>query len=309
VWGWQGVKYLMVFNPKAKRYSQEVETTIVRQAAAILGGTVTATHTTLPAGGPGKRYDIVDFTRRSQHADCVIAVGGDGTISLVISALARHALLTRLPLGVIPYGTGNNLVRSCGLERASEKALVTIRQGHTTHLDIGVVNQEYYGVNASFGLFPYLLTHRVTNSLLGYTYEALRHIRFRPWPMRIRYTDAAGHTVDLPSQRYIVGALLNTSHYGSILHMAPDVVSDDGLFDVKLIRATPRLMYPLVFTIMLTGQYDLSRHTMTFRAQQLELWPETTCGVEIDGDPVPTQPPYHIQIAGHVRLIVPPRHS
>src|SRR5919201_1879083 len=51
VWRWQGVKYLMVFNPKAKRYSQEVEATIVRQAAGILGGTVTVTHTTLQAGG------------------------------------------------------------------------------------------------------------------------------------------------------------------------------------------------------------------------------------------------------------------
>jgi len=300
------VKYLMVFNPKAKRYSREVEATIVRQAAGILGGTVTVTHTTPQASRQGKRYAIADFARRSQNVDGVIAVGGDGTINLVVSALARQALLTHVPLGVIPYGTGNNLVRSCGLERTSEKALVTIRQGHTMPLDIGVVNQEYYGVNASFGLFPYLLAHRVTNSLVGYTYEALRHIRFRPWPMRIRYTDAAGHMVDLPSQRYIVGALLNTSHYGSVLRMAPDVVSDDGLFDVKLIRATPRLMYPLVFTIILTGQYALSRYTMTFRAKQLELWPETPCGVEMDGDPIPTQPRYRMQIAGQVRLLVPP---
>src|SRR5262249_1752840 len=200
-------------------------------------------------------------------------------------------------------------VRSYGLERISEKALMTVRQGHTMALDIGVINQEYYGVNASFGLFPHLLAHRVTNSLVGYTYEALRHIRFRPWPMRIRYTDAAGHTVNLPSQHYIVGALLNTSHYGSILRMAPDVVSDDGLFDVKLIRATPRLLYPLVFAMILTGRYHLSRHTLTFRARQLELLPETTCGVEMDGDPIPTQQRYCMQIAGHVRLIVPPSSS
>ena len=300
------MKYLMVFNPKTKRYSREVEATIVRQAQGILGGTVTVTHTTPQTGSQGKRYAIADFARRSQNADGVIAVGGDGTINLVVSALARHALLTHVPLGVIPYGTGNNLVRSCGLERTSEKALVTIRQGHTMPLDIVVVNQEYYGVNASFGLFPYLLARRVTNSLVGYTYEALRHIRFRPWPMRIRYIDAAGQTVDLPAQHYIVGALLNTSHYGSILRMAPDVVSDDGLFDVKLIRATPRLMYPLVFTIILTGQYGLSHHTMTFRAKQLELLPETSCGMEMDGDPIPTQSSYRMQIAGHVRLLVPP---
>ena len=243
------------------------------------------------------------------NSDCVIAVGGDGTVNIVISALARHGLLPHIPLGVIPYGTGNNLVRSFGLERDSEKALVTIRQGYTTRLDISLVNQEYYGVNVSFGLFPYLLARRVTNSLVGYTYEAIRHIGFQPWPMRIRYTDAAGHMVTLPSQRYIVGAMLNTSHYGSILRMAPDVVSDDGLFDVKLIRATPRVLYPLVFTIILTGQYELSRHTTTLRATRVELWPETMCGVEMDGDVIPSRQRYCIEIAGHVRLLVPAPHE
>jgi diacylglycerol kinase family enzyme len=300
------VKYLLVFNPKAKRYSRQVERRLVRQAASILGGTVAVTHTAPQAGGRGRRYTIVDFARHSHNIDCVIAVGGDGTVNLVISALARQGLLPRVPLGVLPYGTGNNLVRSCGVERASDKALETIRQGYTTRLDIGVVNQTYYGINASFGLFPYLLSRRVTNSLPGYAYETLRHIGFQPWPMRIRYTDAAGCTVELPAQRYIIGAMLNTSYYGSILRMAPDVVSDDGLFDVKLIRATPPFMYPLVFTIVLTGQYELSRYTLTFRARHVELWPESPCGFETDGDPIPTQPRYSIEIAGHVRLIVPP---
>ena len=303
------MKYLLVFNPKAKRYSRASAAALVRQAARLLGGTVAVTYTTPQPERPGTRYDIADFARHSHDSDCVIAVGGDGTVNIVISALARHGLLPHVPLGVVPYGTGNNLVRSFGLDRDSEKALVTIRQGYTARLDISLVNQEHYGVNVSFGLFPYLLTRRVTNSLVGYTYEAIRHIGFQPWPMRMRYTDAAGHTVTLPSQRYIVGAMLNTSYYGSILHMAPDVVSDDGLFDVKLIRATPRVLYPLVFTIILTGQYDLSRHTTTLRAARVDLLPETTCGVEMDGDVIPSRRRYGIEIAGHVRLLVPAPHE
>ncbi len=303
------MKYLLVFNPKAKRYSHANEAMLVKQAAKLLSGSVAVTYTTPQADGPRTRYDIAAFARHSRDSDCIIAAGGDGTVSIVISALARHGLLPHIPLGVIPFGTGNNLVRSFGLERDSEKALVTIRQGYTTRLDISLVNQEYYGVNVSFGLFPYLLERRVTNSLVGYTYEAIRHIGFQPWPMRICYTDATGHTVTLPSQRYIVGAMLNTSHYGSILRMAPDVVSDDGLFDVKLIRATPRVLYPLVFTIILTGQYDLSRYTTTLRATRVELLPETMCGVEMDGDVIPSQQRYCVEIAGHVRLLVPAPHG
>jgi diacylglycerol kinase family enzyme len=86
-------------------------------------------------------------------------------------------------------------------------------------------------------------------------------------------------------------------------------VSNDGLFDVKLIRATPRVLYPLVFTIILTGQYDLSRHTTTLRATRVELLPETMCGVEMDGEVIPPRQRYCIQIAGHVRLLVPAPHE
>src|SRR5262245_56339602 len=126
-----------------------MEATLVKQAARLLGGTGAVTYTTRQVEGSDGRYDIADFASHSHDSRCVIAVGGDGTVNIVVSALARHGLLPHVSLGVIPYGTGNNLVRSFGLERDSEKALVTIRQGYTTRLDIGLVNQKYYCINAS----------------------------------------------------------------------------------------------------------------------------------------------------------------
>jgi diacylglycerol kinase family enzyme len=300
------VKYVLVFNQHARRYSQEAEAAIVAQAAALLPeARLTVTHTVPQTDGHEVRYAIQNFVHCSQDADCVVAVGGDGTINLVVSALMRSGLATHVPLGVIPYGTGNNLVRSYGLERDSDKALLTIRQGHTVNLDIGLINQQYYFINASFGAFSYLAARRVTKSLVGWTYDALRHMDFIPWPVRLRYTDTAGRVVELPAQRYLVGAFLNTSHYGSILHMAPDAIGDDGLFDVKLVSEVPRLAYPLIFTVILTGQYDLSRHTTTFRARRVDVLPETACPFETDGDPIPLQPQYTVEVAGQLRLIVP----
>jgi diacylglycerol kinase (ATP) len=200
-------------------------------------------------------------------------------------------------------------VRSFSLDRDSEKALHIIRQGHTIPLDVGWVNRQYYCINTSFGLFPYLVARRVTRSLVGWTYEALRHIGFTPWPLRLRYTDATGHDVTLPAHRYILGALLNTPYYGSILRMAPDAVCDDGLFDVKLIHETPRFAYPLVFTMILTGQYDLLRHTTTFRARRVEVMPETACHFETDGDMLPRSSRYTVEMAGQLRLLVPSWHT
>lgn len=279
---------------------------ILRQASHILPHPEMAIVYTVPqAGIQDGTYTIDNFVKRSHDADCVIAVGGDGTVNLVVSLLMQSGLYARLPLGVIPYGTGNNLVRSYGLERDSEKALATIRQGHTARLDIGQINQRYYFVNASFGFFPYLVARRVTRSLVGWTYDTLRHLGFTPWPVRLRYLDAQGRMIELPSRRYIVGALLNTSHYGSILHMAPDVVGDDGLFDVKLIRETSKLAYPLIFSAILTGQYDLAQNAMAFRTRQLDVLPEAPCPFETDGDIIPLQTHYTVEMAGSIRLIVP----
>jgi diacylglycerol kinase family enzyme len=300
------VKYLFVFNSQAKRYSPEAEALILSQAAKLLPHTtITATRTVPQLGPHGLCYTVDNFARYSQEADCVVAVGGDGTVNNVVTALMQSGAYKHVRLGVIPYGTGNNLLRSYGLERESEKALLTIRQGYTINLDIGRVNQQQYFVNASFGLFPYLIARRVTRSLVGWTYDALRQMGFAPWLLRLRYTDITGQVIELPYQRYILGALLNTSHYGSILHMAPDVIGDDGLFDVKLIREAPKLAYPLLFTVILTGQYELSEYAMTCRARRLEILPDTTCQFETDGDPIPLQPQYTVEVAGRIRLIVP----
>lgn len=303
------MKYLFVFNPKAKRYSQEAESAILHQASKILYGAEITTAYTRPQGARQVgRYTIEDFGCQSRNVDCVVAVGGDGAINIVTNALMQNGQSTRLPLGVIPYGTGNNLVRSYGLERDSEKALLTIRQGFTINLDVGLINQQYYFINASFGFFPYLIARRVTKSLVGWTYDALRHLGFKPWPTRIRYTDTHDRVIELPSQRYIVGAMLNTSHYGSILRMAPDAIGDDGLFDVKLIREAPVLAYPLLFTVILTGHYDLARNTTTFRTRRLDILPEAACHFETDGDTIPLQPSYTVEMAGYIRLIVPEPH-
>lgn len=301
------MKYVFVFNPQAKRYSRDAEALILSQASGILRhATITVTHTTAAADRQGRRYVIADFARSSQGADCVVAVEGGGTVNMVASALMQRGLSTQVPLGVIPYGTGNNLVRSFGLDRESEKALQIIRQGYTIPLDIGWINQQYYGINASFGLFPYLVARRVTRSLVGWTYEALRHLRFTPWPLRLQYMDATGQDIVLPVRRYIVGALLNTPYYGSMLHMAPDAVWDDGLFDVKLIHATPKLAYPLVFTMLLTGQYALSwQHTTTFRARRVDILPETPCHCETDGEILPRASRYCVEMAGQLRLLMP----
>lgn len=66
-----------------------------------------------------------------QHADCIIAAGGDGTLHEVINAMD----LDRQSLAVVPIGTGNGFGRALGLDSVS-RAFQAIREGRTRRVNL-----------------------------------------------------------------------------------------------------------------------------------------------------------------------------
>jgi diacylglycerol kinase (ATP) len=57
--------------------------------------------------------------------DVIVAVGGDGTVNEVASAIVG----TDTPLGIIPFGSGNGLSRFLQIPMEPEKALKTLISG------------------------------------------------------------------------------------------------------------------------------------------------------------------------------------
>lgn len=68
------------------------------------------------------------------NADVVIAVGGDGTVRTVASAMAG----TTHAFGIIPIGTGNLFARNLGIPVDNIEAAMTIATSHgSRHVDMG----------------------------------------------------------------------------------------------------------------------------------------------------------------------------
>jgi diacylglycerol kinase family enzyme len=61
----------------------------------------------------------------------VIAIGGDGTINKVALALAG----TKIPLGIIPIGSGNGLARHLGIPMNPKIALYKALKGKINQID------------------------------------------------------------------------------------------------------------------------------------------------------------------------------
>lgn len=89
-------------------------------------------------------------------AEIIAALGGDGTQSAVARAVAG----TDVVMGVLPGGTFNYFARELGVGDTVEAAVDTLLGGHLRRLDLGAVNGRVFLNNASFGLYPQILTRR-----------------------------------------------------------------------------------------------------------------------------------------------------
>lgn len=96
----------------------------------------------------------VDAAKEASGA--VVAVGGDGTIN----AVATTALASGCLFGAIPQGTFNYFGRTHGIPEGMEAALEDLLHGEPLPVQVGLVNDRVFLVNASVGLYPELLEDR-----------------------------------------------------------------------------------------------------------------------------------------------------
>jgi diacylglycerol kinase family enzyme len=96
----------------------------------------------------------VDAAVRSDGA--VVVAGGDGTINAVVQAV----LPSRRPFGIIPQGTFNYSSRAHGIPLDAPEAANALLTARLEPVQVGMVNDRAFLVNASLGLYPELLQDR-----------------------------------------------------------------------------------------------------------------------------------------------------
>ncbi|MCU7375436.1 diacylglycerol kinase family protein [Paucibacter sp. O1-1] len=86
----------------------------------------------------------------------VVAAGGDGTIN----AVAQAVLGSGCAFGVLPRGTFNYFSRTHGIPAELDAALQVLLREGPQPVQVGLVNDRVFLVNASLGLYPKLLEDR-----------------------------------------------------------------------------------------------------------------------------------------------------
>ena len=86
----------------------------------------------------------------------VVAAGGDGTLN----AVSNVVLGTGLPFAILPQGTFNYFGRTYGISQDTETATRCMLDAVIEPVQVGMLNDKVFLVNASFGLYPTLLEDR-----------------------------------------------------------------------------------------------------------------------------------------------------
>lgn len=79
-----------------------------------------------------------ELARTTPLLDAFVGIGGDGTAHEIANGLLRRAGAERVPMGMIPAGSGNTWAYDLGLENASAAAEAIVR-GATTRVDVMAV--------------------------------------------------------------------------------------------------------------------------------------------------------------------------
>lgn len=221
--------FVVVFNPQAGgRRGYEV----LRLVTSRLDGrTAPVIETKLDESfAPDLRERVREVRGETAMPPVVVAVGGDGTLSLVLGALDNP---DDTPLAVVPCGSGNDFANAIGVTNVV-RALEAIEYEDHRRLDFGLVNTRRFancvgmGLDAEVGALSTRLRARGYPAGPSYYAAALAGL-FLVRPVRVTMTagDARYRFDDC-----VMVTVGNGPLYGGGFRGAPDAKLDDGALDV-----------------------------------------------------------------------------
>ena len=170
------------------------------------------------------------------QVDLITCIGGDGTLSEVVSGLMQ--VPNPPPLGYIPMGTTNDVASTLGLPKNATDAALRIVTGTPTAFDVGSFgDQSFFTYVAAFGAFTAVSYETPQNEKqalghLAYVLEAIG--RLNSIDHYCAHVEYDGGTVD---GDFIFGGVSNSTSVAGMVRLRKDLVSlGDGLFETLLIR-------------------------------------------------------------------------
>ena len=222
--------YLLIYNPKSGKGN--IQKDLPKIQAFFKEKKLTLDiHETI------SQDDAKNYVLRSEKVyDCVLVAGGDGTVSTVVNGLLK---LDQKPiLGVLPYGSANDVSHILGIKRNIMKTLELYTTSEPAEIDAYQMNDHYFLYTAAAGLFTrisYDISRQSLNQFgqIAYYVEGIKDLTSEyAFDMAIQFGDK--HI-----QKKVTLLLgLSANRVGGIpLFFKTKSKLDDGLFEINLFES------------------------------------------------------------------------
>lgn len=215
----------------------------------------------------------------SREAEVVVAVGGDGTCHEVVNGLAG----TKACLGVVPVGSGNDLACALGIPTDIVQALEVIRRGRRKRIDLGRFDDRWFANSLGLGFEAQVtIESRKITRLRGFAiYLAALVMAFR----RFHCPDLVIRTDETVYEgRRLLVCVGNGPRVGGGFRLTPNALPDDGVFDLCLVDAMPRLRVLKTLPRSIQGTHVSDPAVTMARAKRIEFRSEEGFPFHADGE-------------------------
>jgi diacylglycerol kinase (ATP) len=271
-------RLMLIINPAAGRGGYKTGLAEVLEVF-YKGGYVPSVYYT---DGPGNAAELI--RNEASNYDVVACIGGDGTLSEVISGCM--AIKTPPILGYIPMGTANDIASTLKLSRNPTEAAKRIVYGDPMLLDVGLFgNSDYFTYIAAFGAFT-----EVSYKTPQETKQALGHLAYllegmASLPKIDHYFTRVEYDRGVIEGDFVFGGVTNSTSVAGLVKLNGNVVDlGDGLFEVLLIK-NPINMKSLngIISDVLKQNYSGEYVTM-FKSKKVRFLFDTSVAWTRDGE-------------------------
>jgi YegS/Rv2252/BmrU family lipid kinase len=215
--------------------------------------------------------------------DLLMVWGGDGMVQRSIDVLAREKGGAKIPLAILPAGTGNLLAGNLGIPDDLEKAVELAFHGERRRIDLGRLNGEYFAVMAGVGFDGALIrdADRGMKDRLGklaYVWTGLRHVNGAAPEAKVLVDGV--EWFDDEASCVLVG---NVGTITGGIHAFDDAKPDDGWLDVGVATAQGAMQWARALGTMAVGRSDHSPFVRITRARRVDVKLRHKLEYELDG--------------------------
>lgn len=189
--------------------------------------------------------------------DALVVAGGDGTIHMGLQIAVKE----RVPLGIMPLGTGDDNARGLGIPiKDLDAAAAVIATGYRRTVDCGQVTlasgESHYFLGVLSVGFDSQVNERANTMSFPkgeskYIAAILAELAvFKPVPFELEVDG------ELHDQQAMLMAFGNGVSYGGGMKVCPDAEFDDGLLDLTVLGPVSKFRFVSAFPNVFKGTHS-----------------------------------------------------